>query len=385
MISFDLPSPELYKSGLKKIVLHNFRNYSSQKLNFTADKVVFVGDNGRGKTNLLEAISVLSVGKSWREVSGTSSNFGKLELKTRACNLIQSEFLGEAALIELENSNNDLYQVQIFNNKRVFLKNRKKIPRKKCIGEIPTLLFVPEHLEVFAGPKRERQRFFDRFLCQIFPQYKDLLTQTLKVVKQKNTIFREVLSEGELKTQLDPWNKILQKNIPQIWKFRENFLKELEPLLQSELLKISGNNDEINIFLTRSGMEENEKQVRTPPSSNLYEFELVFKKELKARKSLFSPTRDDFTFYYREQPIMNTVSRGEIRSVLLSLLSAKKQYFYSKTGKMPILLLDDCFSELDDNRQKGLERLCEGTQAFFTTTHEKHFSRFEEDVQKIKI
>ena len=368
---------------IKSLTLQNFRNYSAKKIDFTTNKVVFVGDNGRGKTNLLEAISVISVGKSWREVS-SKPTFLKGDLEgvyvsesgsRKTCNLIQSGS-DLPAVIDIETELEDFYQVQIFPNKRVFLKNGKKIPRKRQIGEIPTLLFAPEHLEIFSAPKRERQRFFDRFLCQIFPQYKELLTQTLRVVKQKNVIFREVLSEGDLKIQLAPWDEILQKNIPQIWKFRENFLAELEPLLQLELAKISDNKDEIKVFLTRSGSEKKEdlgsdfhqdKGLSATHSSSDNHFD--FSRELQAGRCLFSPTRDDFTFFYRGQPIMNTVSRGEIRSVLLALLSAKKQFFFIKTGKMPILLLDDCFSELDDNRQQGLERLCEGTQAFFTTTH----------------
>jgi DNA replication and repair protein RecF len=374
------------KMNIRKLTLHNFRNYSAKKLVFTADKVVFVGDNGRGKTNLLEAISVVSVGKSWREVSGKgfslSPGFEESRL-AKTCNLIQSGS-DLSAVIDIKTNLEDSYQVQIFPRKKVFKKNGKQIPRKKQLGEIPSLLFVPEHLEIFSAPKRERQRFFDRFLCQIFPQYKDLLTQTLRIVKQKNIIFREVLSEEELKMQLAPWNEILQKNIPQIWKFRENFLADLEPLLQSELAKISNNKDEIKVFLTRGGMEEREKQVRTPQRPDL-SFSLDFSRELQARRCLFSPTRDDFTLYFRSEPVMSTVSRGEIRSILLALLAAQKQYFFSKTGKMPILLLDDCFSELDDNRQQGLERLCERTQAFFTTTHEEHFSKFSGKVQKVVV
>ena len=167
-------------------------------------------------------------------------------------------------------------------------------------------------------------------------------------------------------------------------KAREIFLAELEPLLQTELSKISGNNDEIRVFLTRGGYKE-----EIPPSreKNLggKDFSLDFSREIYAKRCLFSPTRDDFTFFYRGQPLMNTVSRGEVRSVLLALLSAQKQYFFAKTRKMPILLLDDCFSELDDNRQQGLERLCEDTQAFFTTTHAEHFAGFSGEVQKIEI
>ena len=113
--------------------------------------------------------------------------------------------------------------------------------------------------------------------------------------------------------------------------------------------------------------------------------ELNFSREIYAKRCLFSPTLDDFTLFYRGQPLMNTVSRGEVRSVLLALLSAQKQYFFAKMKKWPILLLDDCFSELDDNRQQGLERLCDGTQAFFTTTHQEHFAGFSGKVQKVDI
>ncbi len=369
---------------IKQLSLNGFRNYSAKKLNFTSDKVVFVGKNGRGKTNILEAISILSVGKSWRERFFFENKIPNLTKKN--CNLIQVGCPEESAVIELETAQNNIYQVQIFPRKRIFKKNGKKISRKKQLNEIPTLLFAPEYLEIFSSAKKSRQSFFDRFLCQLDLQYKDLLTQTLRVIKQKNAIFsiarKENYSSGELLKQVQPWNEILSENIPRIWKFRENFLAELEPILQSELNKITKNNDKINIFLVRGGFDSEEL---TSEETSFKNTELDFSRELLAYRCLFSPTRDDFTLFYREQPVMNTVSRGEIRSILLALLSAKKKYFFAKTGKMPILLLDDCFSELDDNRQQGLEKLCEGTQAFFTTTHKEHFAKFSTKIQKIEI
>jgi DNA replication and repair protein RecF len=150
------------------------------------------------------------------------------------------------------------------------------------------------------------------------------------------------------------------------------FLKEIANVLQKELFVLSGKEEGVQIKLFSP-----ENFIPTKDGVR-YFFAQNMGREIAARKNLLGPTRDDFLFFLREKPLTTTASRGEERSVLLALLATKKQFFETKTGKRPILLLDDCFSELDDYRQNALERLSDGTQSFFTTTHKEHFVRFGE-------
>ena len=347
--------------NLQALTLHDFRNYTEQTFSFDRDIVVFVGQNGRGKTNVLEAISVLSVGKSWRETISTD--------------LIRNG--AELAQIQAKLTTGDAFKIRIQPRSRTFSRNDKKITRKKFFGQIPTLLFAPEHLSLFSGAKRERQKFFDRVLAQISPVYRENLSRADKATRQKNALLRSFEFElgesysGRVLTQLQPWNEILSEVIPKIWRERTEFLTSLFPEFQRQLTEISQSDDKISISLhTPEIYEPTIEGVRNFFHNN-------FTRECAARKSFLGPHRDDFVFTLRNRPLTATASRGEERSVLLALLVAQKKVLAQEFGEPPILLLDDCFSELDSARQAALQKLCQDSQVFFTTTHAEHFASFD--------
>ncbi|MCF7905816.1 DNA replication and repair protein RecF [Candidatus Gracilibacteria bacterium] len=349
---------------IQSLALFDFRNYQKTRFQFSEKNVVFYGGNGRGKTNILEAISLLSVGKSWRERVATDlilhgQNSAKLEMRT---------------------VDGDMFQVIIEPRGRNFTRNGKKISLKSHFGCIPTLLFVPEHLSLFADSKRSRQRFFDRFLFQISPSYRDILARNNRTLKQKNALLRrESFSYSDCATELDAWNSLLAETIPDILHARQNLLKELNPILRQTLAEISGGKDSIEMRL-----EVCEKWQPTIQGVKEF-FAMHGEREGAAKRSLIGPHRDDFSFFLRGRPIRSTASRGEERTVLLALLAAQKYLLQSKLEISPILLLDDVFSELDQSRQDYLEHLCNESQIFFTTTHKSHFENFSYPVQKIRI
>ncbi len=270
------------------------------------------------------------------------------------------------------------YKIQIQPRRRGFFRNDKKISRKQFFGQIPSLLFAPEHLSLFAGAKRERQHFFDRVLAQLSPSYRDNLSRADKATRQKNALLREIrLEEGfidrdrSLEQSVQPWNEILAEVIPEIWKERTAFLTQLAPILQVQLTEISHSDDSISVRLQTPEIYE-------PTAQGVRDFfRYNFKRECAARRSFLGPHRDDFVFTFRNRPLLATASRGEERTVLLALLAAQKQILTQQFGKAPILLLDDCFSELDSARQTALQKLCNDSQVFFTTTHSEHFLGFD--------
>ncbi len=354
---------------IRSLLLYDFRNYVERTFSFDKDIVVFVGGNGKGKTNILEAISILSVGKSWRETLSTD--------------LIRN---GEpSAQIQVKLDSGDHFKVQIQPRSRIFMRNDKKITRKKFFGQIPTLLFAPEHLHLFAGAKRERQKFFDRVLAQLSPLYRENLSRADKATRQKNALLRMAGETGletrdrSLESELQPWNEILAEVIPKIWRERTEFLASLSEPLQQQLNDISGVSDTISVRLQTPEIYEPTKE------GVLDFFRHNFARECAARKSFLGPHRDDFVFMLRNRPLLATASRGEERSVLLALLAAQKEFLKKQLGVVPILLLDDCFSELDSARQASLQKLCRDSQVFFTTTHGEHFSEFNGEVQVIEI
>jgi DNA replication and repair protein RecF len=179
--------------------------------------------------------------------------------------------------------------------------------------------------------------------------------------------------------EIQPWNEILAEVIPKIWKERTEFLQSLSIPFQQQLTEISNSSDTISIQLkTPEEYESTTEGVRTFFQNN-------FDRECAARKSFLGPHRDDFVFTLRNRPLSSTASRGEERSALLALLSAQKQILTARFGVAPILLLDDCFSELDSARQAALQKLCVDSQVFFTTTHVEHFAEFDDEVQVFEI
>ena len=160
---------------LKQLKLFDFRNHAERTFEFPSAEegggIVFFGSNGRGKTNILEALSILIVGKSWRERAAADLIYNP--------GVQQTPGLGkDSALIEAEVAG-DTYRVLIQPHARRFERNGKRISLKQHFGKIPTLLFAPEHLGLFSGRKQDRQRFFDRFLIQIFPQSRENLSRAV--------------------------------------------------------------------------------------------------------------------------------------------------------------------------------------------------------------
>ncbi|MCF7917410.1 DNA replication and repair protein RecF [Candidatus Gracilibacteria bacterium] len=356
---------------ITRLTLKDFRNYANTTFDFTEKNIVLFGDNGKGKTNILEAISLLSVGRSWRESSPADL------IREGATN----------AIVQANDSDGNNYQVMITSRSRSFSRNQKKQSFKKFFGNVPTLLFVPEYLTLFSAAKRDRQKFFDRFLFQISPQYREDLTRCNKAVKQKNALlksYKETVrtrgsSEFELSSLIAPWNQILSETIPRIAHERMDLLKKLTPLVQDSLQEMSHQKNSLDIQLVFP-----EKCEMTTEKVMAF-FEYAQPREIAAQKCLLGPQRDDFAFSFRGKPLTSTASRGETRSVLLALLVAQKKMFYDILHQHPLLLLDDVFSELDQFRQDTLENLCNESQIFFTTTHESHFENFSHTLQRVEI
>lgn len=355
---------------LTSLRLQDFRSYADQSFAFEQEAVIFCGPNGIGKTNILEAISLLSVGKSWREQT--------------AQDLIQ---IGKtSAQITGQVESGDQYQVQVSARQRRFLKNAKATTRPKFIGQIPTLLFCPEYLQLLTGPKSPRVAFFDRFLVQVDHRYRTALIKANKAHKHKTSLLRFIRAESSpdsiesgLMHQLQPWNQLLAETMPVITQIRQQTLQELQPRLQDALDRVAPTSEPLSIKLCPA------ETVAMETDAIMNWFERHQAQEIAAAKNFIAPQRDDFQFQLREQPLASTASRGEVRTVLLALLHAQKHHLRDKIGITPILLLDDVFSELDDHRQAELESLCAGSQTFFTTTHREHFDRFDRPVQVFEM
>jgi len=353
---------------LTELTVQDFRNYPQQHWNFTANQVVFCGKNGKGKTNVLEAISLLSVGKSWREQSATDLIYEHAAVD------------GFSAHVKGKTEKKDFLEVFVQPKKRQFIKNEKPTTRNRFFGQLPTLLFCPEFIFLFSGPKANRTQFFDRFLVQISPSYRENLLKASKAHKHKTRILRQSeLFQTGISEQLRPWNEILCQTMPALHNEKLKLIESISLGLQQELNEISQKEEPVSLNI------EPAVKVNYDYDSLKAWLENNQNREIAAQKNFIAPGRDDWQFNLRGRPLNATASRGEERSVLLALLAAQKKLLTEITGTSPILLLDDVFSELDDTRQRHLEHLCAGSQVFFSTTHREHFNGFSGEIQVFEL
>jgi len=335
---------------LKELLLIDWRNHARTRVEINSGATIIYGPNGSGKTNIIEAISVLSVGKSWRE---------------RSKGLLMRE--GSDSGVIRATYEEDLYEIQVQPRSFSVEKNSKKQSLKSHMGSIPTLLFAPEHLHIFRGTKAERMGFLDRFLYQISPTYRAHLSITLKAIRSRNTLLKADIPPH--RNEIEPWEIIIAEHLPMVTSARMEIMKQLTPLLQKAYRDISTTEEMVDMQL-KIGEDY------TPTTEGINEFfDTNRQREMAARRTLVTPTRDDIVFFLRGKTLTSTASRGEERSALLSLLTAMRQHMNTRE-MAPIMLLDDVFSELDDTRQQCLSALCEGCQTIITTTHAEHFRAF---------
>ena len=346
---------------LKSLTLQNFRSYQAQSWNFSHPLVVIWGENGIGKTNFLEAISLLSTGRSWRASS--------------CLPLIQSQ--ASQATISGQLEDKTQLKVELFPRKKVLRRHEKVVPWTQHLGRLPTLLFSPEQIGIFRGEKRLRQSFFDRWLSQFDANYRQTLGEAQSLLRAKQAVLMHHRppqhSWEDLQPLVQPYNQQLTPKLSTITQQRRALLSQLTPWVKQAWQELfPRKKDDLQLKLQTA-------EVDTADPERITEFWIQHgEREWQAGKNLLSPQRDDFQIFWQGVPVIERASRGEERSVLLALLVAQKEYWFAQHQRYPLLLLDDCFSELDQERQEALERLCHQTQAFLTTTHNDHFRGFSQ-------
>lgn len=338
---------------IQKIRLSNFRNFIDNVFEFSPKTTVVVGPNASGKTNLLEAIYILSTGKSFKaSVEEEMVNYKK-DL-ARAKGLVGRTTLEIVLTRGQINVGQDKYE---------------KAPRKKMLvnnvskrlidfaGNFKVVLFAPRDLDLVTESPSLRRRFLDNVLSQVDREYRRALLSYEKGLRQRNKLLFKIREEGGLRSQLLFWDKLLIKNGDYISGKREEliaFINAREPL----------NDQKFKIEYDKSAMSE----ARLAEYAN---------EEIAAATTLVGPHRDDFVFKEKERDLAKYGSRGEQRMGILWLKLAELS-FVSKTnleatsGEKPTLLLDDIFSELDEKHREVVINVSENQQTIITTA-DPHF------------
>lgn len=343
-----------------KLQLENFRNYGSYKHEFDQSEplTIITGPNGQGKTNLLEAVYLLSLGRSFR--TNHPDHLIKWEKDCFRC-FCTVESQNETFELEVGYTNNPI-------RKKNYKKNEVHLKNSEYLGNLLTVLFHPEDLNMLYLSPSYRRKYMDILLSQVDKNYLFALTQYKHVLKQRNSLLFQIrehrfqkLPINALLEDLSSWDQQMAKFGLIINEKRQNLVEFLNQNLTAIYQKISGQKEKITVKYLKSVTTETRQDYQNALENSQ-------NKDIKDARGNIGPHLDDLQFLLNGLPISQMASRGEFRTILLALKFAEIEFIKEKSGLLPILLLDDVFSELDQNRVGHLLETVRNHQTIITTT-----------------
>ncbi len=325
---------------IKSIKLFNFRNHAKYELICDNNTSLIIGENGSGKTSVLEAIYILTNGKSFRATDP--------EIIKRDADFYRAE---------LEYINGEINIVTYDGSKKTFLVSNKKTSRLPKKNKYPVILFQPSDLNLISHSPSRRRDYFDRIFSQFDENYSTSLHKYEKALKQRN----ELLKNPNLtKETVFSWNILLSKYGIDLYNLRQKFIDEINNKLTDVYRSIADNKDEIKIIYKTDITDKDDNKYLKILENN-------FEKDLYLGHTSFGIHRDDYIFEFNHKPADGSASRGESRSIILALKFIEADLIYQKTNLKPIILLDDVFSELDESRRKCLVKNFKDNQVIITS------------------
>ena len=359
---------------IKALKRTNYRNCKDLSLDLFSDKVLIIGKNAQGKTNILESIYFLSGLKSPRTSNNIELiNFGAEKAEIN-CNMIKAE-----TDVELDFS----YSRE---KKRILSVNKVNTTPKNFKSVLKTVLFSTADLLLLRGNPSDRRDWLDRAISQIYPAYDDRLSKYDKIRIQKNNLLKEYLKTGSLNgTLLDVYNEQLVITGSNIIYLRKKFLKEIERIAR-EKHRIISETEELKINYDCSFLNA-ECELEEIASAFKLSLQERRTEEMRRGQACVGPHRDDIIFYINDNEAVKYASQGQQRTIVLALKLSELDIITVKTGDEPVLLLDDVLAELDDIRQNYLlKSINENTQTIITSVDTVLFeNEFLKDVRIYKI
>lgn len=347
---------------VKSLLLENFRNHKNTKILFSDRFNIIYGDNGQGKTNILEAIYLCASGRSHR----TSKD---AELVGFGCDSFSvTTYVQNGGLDKEININYFIDQ-----KKQIKIND---IPLKKIgalMGNLYAVLFSPEDLMIIKQGPAERRRFVDITLSQIKPSYFYNLQLLSKILKQRNILLKTLNCNTALIDTIDVWNIKLAEVAADIIIDRQNFAEVLSGLAKKQHNFLTYEKEIISFNYNPSFQFSESSKKSEIIDIYIKQLERCIKRDITLGYTSIGPHRDDYDILINNMSLKLFGSQGQQRSAVLSLKIAEIELFNSITGQFPVLLLDDVMSELDENRQKYLMDSINDVQTFITCTNDLHF------------
>ena len=331
---------------IKKVKLENYDNL---EVGFKKDFNLIYGNNAQGKTNILEAIYLSAIGKSFQ----TNKDSEMIKIGK------------EKAKVEIEYETKDRegkITVEIADKKTFFINGIKQKKISDIIGKINIVLFYPDNIDIIKGGPAERRRFLDIMISQLKPNYIHILNKYLKTLDQRNAYLKQIKFDNKSKDMLEIWDESLSQLSYQIYTYRSEYIQKIKEkikVIHNKITNCGQQDEKIEISFISSGKSQ----------KDFYE-NLLRNRENDIRKGYTSTGshRDDFDIYINDKKVNVYGSQGQQRTSVLSLKLTELNIIQDEIEEPPILLLDDFMSELDENRRNNLTNAIENNQVFITCT-----------------
>lgn len=357
----------------ESVELRFFRNYSHVRLEFHKGLNAFLGANGQGKSNLLEALYYIMRGHSFRALEKDS-------LQQRIGGHIQPASVVKAHVVK-EDLHNEI-ALRIQDGRKKIELNNKNISRAQLWRYFPCVIFSPESLSSVKGGPEQRRELVDELLLLLSPRASQLLNDYQKVLKSRNRVLKD-MKKGEISFDkglqlLESLNPLFLRSATQLTSERLLALRNLTPDLKETLQKVLNRNVDISVDYLMSSELINAYDLSEIHDALRLRLLQLQKAEIETGTSLVGPHKHDIRFMIDAHDSRYYCSQGQQRALILSFKMAQIMYHGKVHQEQPILLLDDVLSELDAERRSNLVEFLKriNSQIFLTTTDlsfPKHF------------
>lgn len=351
--------------NIEKAVIKNFRNIENMELEPSNGINVIYGENGHGKTNIIESFWLFTGCNSFR----TRKNIELINKDSKFSELFIQFF---------SNSREQDAKIIINDKKEAYLNGIKQNSPRKFLGEFQAVVFSPSVLSVIRDGPSEKRKFIDIAISLIKPNYAALLSKYNKTVIQRNSLLKQIGAEKKGEDLLFVFDEELARCGGKIIDYRLKYLNDLRSEASQIYSEISNGREKMKISYVNSLKEIGKNNVEW--SEILYKnLSENHEKDIIRQATSFGPHKDDLEIFLDDMNVRNYGSQGQQRSCALSLKIGEATILKNVSGEQPIALMDDVMSELDENRQKYLMKFFDGWQVFITCCDPSHKSKINSD------
>lgn len=330
-------------AGVKRLDISGIRNHANYSCEFAPGVTLIHGDNGAGKTSLLESVYIAATGLSFRA--------SDREILSRYADWYRVDAIdssGDRRRIVYDNRGERPIKSLIIDD--------KKSARMPARYRLPIVIFEPDDLRLVHGSPTRRRQYLDRLISGLDPRYGTQLRRYSRALLQRNKLLKHTATAD----QIFPWDVILSDCAAYIIAARLDVCMQIDQLLTQYYREISSDNTELRFSYSRGRVSSNQL---------VEAYRQSLPRDLMLGNTSIGPHRDDFTVTYDDQLAADVVSRGENRTITLALKYIEASLVEASVGDRPIILLDDVFGELDSSRQRNLVHTFRDNQVILTSTH----------------